>query len=171
MSTANADKSLIIVSCGKKKKIWQKISCAKPVMAKDVYTSGYFKLCKQYAELFGSSWVILSAKYGFIAPESLIDTDYDISFKKKFSDCVSAEELKRQAKDMGFQAFGAIISLCGKAYSIVIKDTLEPLGLKIYSPLEGLKIGYRQKKLKDAIRQNRPFNLNTFNLPSSRSFL
>lgn len=157
MSTVNVSSTLIIVSCGKKK-AWQKNSCAKPIMAKDAYKSGYFKLCKRYAELFGDRWVILSAKYGFIAPESLISTDYDISFKRKSLRCISVEKLGKQAKDLSFQAFGAIISLCSREYSRVIKDVLEPMGLKIYSPWEGLRIGYRQKKIKEAIRQNKPLD-------------
>lgn len=148
---ANADKTLIIVSCSKKK-----LLSAKPVKAKDVYTSGYFKLCRQYAERFGNSWIILSARYGFIPPDSLISSNYDTSFKKKHSNCVTVEKLREQAKDMDLQAFRPIISLCGKEYFKVIKNTLEPWGLKIYNPLEGLKIGCRQKEIKAAIRRNRP---------------
>jgi len=48
--------------------------------ARFVYTGTPFLINKRYAEHFGSDWVILSAKYGFIGPDFMIPEDYNITF-------------------------------------------------------------------------------------------
>ena len=60
-------KSLVIIPCGKSK-IWDTEPDVRDVAARFVYTSSYFKINKEYAEKFGSNWLILSAKYGLISP-------------------------------------------------------------------------------------------------------
>ncbi len=59
---------LVIVPCGCSK-IWDRDPKRGPVAAAEAYTGTPFRLNRQYAECFGDAWVVLSAKYGFIAPE------------------------------------------------------------------------------------------------------
>jgi len=46
--------------------------------AREKYRSGYFGLKRDFAETFCSRWWILSAKFGLLEPDRVID-DYDVS--------------------------------------------------------------------------------------------
>ena len=89
-------KTLVIVPCGKAK-IWNKNLDHKLVKAEDAYTGTFFKINKEFASTFGDNWIILSAKYGFIFPQIMIE-NYDISFNDKRTNPVSTERLKEQIK-------------------------------------------------------------------------
>ena len=52
-------------------------------MAQDAYTGAPFSLNRKFAETFADSWLILSAKYGFIDPESMVPGPYNVTFKRK----------------------------------------------------------------------------------------
>lgn len=69
-------KSLCIVPCGNKK-IWDKYPDAGETRAKDVYIGSFIRKCQEYAlKFYPESWCILSAKYGFIFPEEVIEGPY-----------------------------------------------------------------------------------------------
>ncbi len=70
---------LVIVPCSKVK-IWSKNCLAGATAAKDAYVSPVFKLHRGYAESLGTEWRILSASYGFLHPDQLIE-DYDAKFR------------------------------------------------------------------------------------------
>ena len=63
--------TLAIVQCGQKK-IWDRNPGAGPTAAKDAYVSPYFRKNRAYAERFADQWMILSAKYGFLDPDTKI---------------------------------------------------------------------------------------------------
>lgn len=52
--------TLVVVPCGKRK-IWDKYPSAGPTKAEDVYIGAPFKVNREYAEKYGSRWVVLSA--------------------------------------------------------------------------------------------------------------
>lgn len=62
---------LVIIPCGSAK-IWHRHPHAGPTPARDVYQGATLKVNRKYAESFAERWVILSAKYGFISPDSVI---------------------------------------------------------------------------------------------------
>ncbi|HUG14566.1 MAG TPA: hypothetical protein VMM78_06045, partial [Thermomicrobiales bacterium] len=72
--------TLVVVPCGSAK-VWDRYPNAGPTAAQDVYTGSPFVLNRHYAEQFGDSWVILSAKYGFVAPQFVIREPYNVTFK------------------------------------------------------------------------------------------
>ena len=150
----NFNKTLIIVPCGKKK-VWDINPTAGKIKAKDAYISNYFKLCKQYAERFADEWVILSGKYGIIEPDSIISGNYDTKLfvSKKFED-----KVKRQLQFV-VKNISQVISLCGNYYSLFLKDVLYRFDLPIYVPLQGSKIGERQKLLKKCLKENKPLKI------------
>ncbi|GGM16688.1 DUF6884 domain-containing protein [Deinococcus aerophilus] len=74
--------TLVIVPCGASK-IWARQPDLGAVMAKDAYTGPPFVLHRQYAERFGDAWMILSAKYGFLAPDDFLPGPYEVTFKKR----------------------------------------------------------------------------------------
>ena len=80
--------TLVVVSCGKRK-IWDYYPNAGPTKAKGAYRKGPFRLNREYAEVFGDKWVILSAKYGFINPDFVIPGNYSVTFKDPSAQPVS----------------------------------------------------------------------------------
>jgi len=140
---------LIVAQCGGQK-IWQENPGMGPVRAKDAYTSDYFKKQRAYAEKFGDSWVILSARYGFLDPETKI-SDYNVTFKKKASKPISVEELAFQVKRQNLDSFGEIVVLGGKEYLEATVLAFEGTGVKIIAPFKGMKIGIRLRAIKEAL--------------------
>lgn len=140
-------KRLVIVPCGKAK-IWKIRSEPKLVKAKDAYTSTFFKLNKEFARSFGDNWVILSAKYGFLDPETLIE-DYDISFNSKKTGPISNNILKKQIESLEFFRYEQIIGLGGKEYRKRISECFKDYQIEVIFPFEGCKgIGEMQKAIK-----------------------
>ena len=84
---------LILVGCVK-----SKVETAAKVRAKDLYDSPLWKCRRKYAERFGRSWHILSAKHGFLDPEKKIGT-YDLTM----TDMNAAERI-----DWSNRVFGSI---------------------------------------------------------------
>lgn len=146
---------LCIVSCGNRK-IWDRRPNAGPQIAKNVYIGPFASKCREYAERFYlSSWVILSAKYGFLFPDDVIPGQYNVSFNDKNTDPVTVEELRSQAKDKGLYNYERIVVLGGKNYAQIIKDIFQ--NMEIYEPLIDCKgIGYMMRKLNEAIKRGVP---------------
>ena len=147
-------KILCIVSCGRRK-IWDKYPGLGAVRARDAYTGPLVRLAVAYAEKYHpNSWVILSAKYGFLYPNELIPGPYDVSFKRRSPEVISIEELRRQVLSKGLEKYDAIMVLAGKTYVDVVRKVFA--GKTIYAPLEGLPLGKMMRKLKDAIESGKP---------------
>jgi len=151
MNGKSKSKTLVIVPCSKRK-IWDSKPDAGSVAAKDAYISPYFKLCRAFAEKYGDQWLILSAKYGVIQPDFLIE-NYDIHFKAKTQQgVISSETVNSQLQSFGVEDFHRIIFLGGKAYHEVLERALGR-SRKLYNPLLGLPIGLRQKRLKAWLKE------------------
>lgn len=93
------ENTLIVISCTEGK-IWDTGYVASSyVEAGFAYTGGTFrkwrKARKDCPDLINFSWVILSAKYGFIEPEHPIG-NYDVTFLKPETGPISDESLNRQ---------------------------------------------------------------------------
>ncbi len=143
------NKVLIIVPCGLSK-IWDKNPNAGPTFAKDAYKGSPFKLNRQYAERFGTKWIILSAKYGFILPDYEIPGPYEVTFNRKSSNPVSREVLCTQVKDQGLELFPIIVGLGGKEYRLAIADAFQGLSVELNFPFAGLPIGKAMQATKKA---------------------
>jgi hypothetical protein len=74
--------ALVVVPCGAQK-VWDKNPHAGKVAAKEAYVSSLFSAYRAYAQTFGTEWRILSAKYGIIHPEQLIE-NYDCKFDPSY---------------------------------------------------------------------------------------
>jgi hypothetical protein len=144
---------LVIVPCGLSK-IWDKNPNAGPTYAKDAYKGSPFKLNRQYAERFGTKWIILSAKYGFILPDFEIPGPYEVTFKRKSSDPVSGELLRKQVRDQGLELFPIIVGLGGKEYRLAIADAFKGLSNELNFPFAGLPIGKAMQATKQTIVEN-----------------
>ncbi len=72
-------RTLVVVPCGAKK-IWSEQPSLGAVRAAEAYVGVPFRVNRAYAEVVGDAWVILSAKYGFLAPDELLDGPYEVTF-------------------------------------------------------------------------------------------
>jgi len=146
---------LCIVACGNKK-VWDKEPGLGPQKARDVYIGPFAMKCKEYAERFyPSSWVILSAKYGFLFPDDFISGPYNVSFNKRKTNPIPLKELMTQAKQKKLSKYEKIVVLGGKNYIRIVRCVFSDK--EIYAPLSNCKgIGYMIGKLNAAIKRGIP---------------
>ena len=96
---------LCIVPCGSLK-IWDKYPDAGPTKAEDAYIGPFAKTGIEYTKKFyPGSYVILSAKYGFLFPDKVIPENYNVTFKDPSTNPITIEELRRQAKEKGLMKY------------------------------------------------------------------
>lgn len=89
---------LVIVGCGAAKRDRELIPGklrVKRYPAEDLYTSTYFQKKRDYAEVVGDSWMILSALHGLVPPDEKLKP-YDVTI-----DDLDAERLDRLAHQVG----------------------------------------------------------------------
>lgn len=152
MTDARCD-VLVIVPCGVSK-IWDKDPEVGVTLAKDVYRGAPFKINREYAERFGSSWVILSAKYGFIPPDYSVPGPYEVTFKRKASKPVSVEILRQQIKQLSLDRFAHVIGLGGKEYRAAITQAFENEPVELHFPFAGMAIGKAMQATKKALAES-----------------
>ncbi|WP_338781688.1 DUF6884 domain-containing protein [Metabacillus sp. FJAT-52054] len=139
---------LCIIPCGKRK-IWDKQPGLGPVQAQYAYTGVFHTLCQAYARTFFSSWVILSAKHGFLKPEELVPGNYDLAFQMKHPEIISIRDLRNQLDKKKLNNVDQIFMLGGKKFDRILSEVF---GKSVQFPLKGSKgIGEMQRKLKTAV--------------------
>ena len=145
---------LCIVPCGKQK-IWDKDPNAGPTKARDVYIGPFAKTCIEYAEKFyPNSYVILSAKYGFLFPDEIVPENYNVTFNDPKTNPITVEELRKQAERKGLTNYDEIVVLAGSNYVEIVKKVFT--GKRIITPLRGLRgMGPMMSAMKKAIREGR----------------
>jgi hypothetical protein len=148
-------KALCIVPCGKTK-IWDKNNKAGPTTARDAYIGSFAKKCREYAErFFPDSYLILSAKYGFLFPDEIIAGPYNTSFNDRKSNPISMDELVIQAADKGLLKYNRVFVIGGRNY--VGKASELFTGAEIINPLKGCKgNGYMMQRLCRLIKAGNP---------------
>ena len=149
--------TLVVVSCGKAK-IWDLNPAAGPTEARKAYVGGPFRVNKEYAERFADRWVILSAKYGFIDPDFVIPENYDVTFKDPDTNPISIDQLRKQVREKGLYKFDKVIVLGGRIYFEICKRAFEGFEANVCAPTLGLPLGKAIRKVREAIRHNRPFD-------------
>lgn len=143
--------TLCIIACGKKK-IWDEHPEAGSVAAENLYAGSFTRKSIGYAQKFHQdSWCILSAKYGFLYPNEVIQEPYNECFHNKTSHPITRDELSLQIRSMGLDKYEKIIVLGGKYYTRMVKKLF--IEKEVYNPLDQCKgIGYMMKKLNDLTR-------------------
>ena len=126
------NESLIIVPCGKAK-IWSKVNTSSSFPAKNAYIGTPFVVNRKYAEAKGKRWVILSAKYGYIDPDTMI-RDYDETFKDPTPSTITVETLKKQIADKQLERYTHVIGLGGKEYRAMIQKSFAGTSCRLEFP-------------------------------------
>lgn len=130
---------VILTQCVKEKSDSRK-------QAKDLYTSDYFVKQRQYAELRGDEWYILSAEHGLVHPDQELDP-YDRhidSVKTPIWGEDVAEDLNNLYDD------ATIVFLGGKKYTEPVEKRLSD-SLTVEKPLSGLNYLQRRGRLTELL--------------------
>ena len=140
--------------------LWQfkdlgQVSKCWPTKAEDAYIGPFARTCIEYAKKFyPDSYVILSAKYGFLFPDEVIPENYDVTFKDPKTNPISVGELRRQAIKKGLMRYKEIVVIGGREYVDIAKKVFK--GKRIITPLQGLGgIGRMISAMNSAIRAGR----------------
>ncbi len=141
---------LVVVPCGKSK-IWDKHPDHGPAPAATAYTGAMCRLNRQYAEQFGDAWIMLSPKYGFIAPDFVIPATYDISFRLPATHPIAVDELQRQVRELGLDSYTDVTALGGSGYRGAITAAFAGTGATLHAPFAGLPIGKIMQATKAAV--------------------
>ena len=128
--------SLYLVSC-----VSQKLAI--PAPAKDLYISSLFQKSRAYVERLGQPWFILSAKYGLVHPDQVIEP-YDLTLngmgvadRRRWSDTVMSQLQPH------LNGVNEVVFLAGRSYCKYLKPQLVKRGVAVLDPMKGLQIGRR----------------------------
>lgn len=129
---------LYILPCSKTK-IWDTNPRLEPLQPSGIVYQGQLHLKgKSFVKTYQTSdlaYLILSAKYGFIYPETMIE-NYNETFKTKK---VDLEFLGKQIRDYGLYDTKVVIVLGGSAYYNVVERVFRKS--KVCIPLQYMPIG------------------------------
>jgi hypothetical protein len=129
------------------------VSCVKlkgpePVAAKDLYVSALFRAMRHYAETHADRWMILSAKHGLLAPNTVIGR-YERTLNQ-----MSAKERREwstrvlSALEAELSGVDTVVLLAGERYREGIVPALKERRLQVEVPLEGKGLGQQLQWLK-----------------------
>lgn len=127
-------KTIALVSC-----VSEKLSST--VAAEQLYCSDWFMKASSYARQEADSWYILSAKYGLLRPDQVIEPynqtlkSMPIHLRREWANGVIAN--LRNILEPGDK----VIFLAGKIYRVLLIDPIINMGCQIEVPMEGLTIG------------------------------
>lgn len=140
---------LILLGCVKRKGM---VASA----AKDLYSSPLWSKRRRYAEASGAPWLILSAAYGLVEPEMVLDPyDQSLSSLRLSARHVWAESV---ATDLGrrVRLGGSTIEVhAGMAYQRELVPLLEARGATVRYPLLGLTQGEQLRWYSETERSRR----------------
>jgi hypothetical protein len=108
-------KTIIILACSKTK-AWSKEPelRGKPLLAGEAYRGAVFLYGKKYAEKHSIPYLILSARYGLINPETMIE-DYEQKLKSKKESSEIRIKFYDELKDL-FARYDKIFLIGGDQY-------------------------------------------------------
>lgn len=153
---AHVAAALAIVPCGRKK-VWDHHPTLGAVAARDAYTGSAFRLNRAYAERFAGHWIILSAKHGFVAPDTLLPGPYDVTFKDCRTGTVTMDALWQQVVTDDLAKFQTVISLGGTTYRMRVEAAFAPHGAAVLAPFAGLSIGRYLQAVRRSLDSGDPF--------------
>ncbi len=134
-----------LVSCVSEKR-------AAPSPARYLYTSDWFVKAARYASQITDEWYILSAKYGLVHPDQVLEP-YNATLKTmgKSARQAWAERIFASLKPR-LSPGDTVIFLAGQAYREFLLAQVARLGCKVEIPMEGLRIGEQMQWLNQHLK-------------------
>ncbi|AFZ69387.1 DUF6884 domain-containing protein [Deinococcus peraridilitoris] len=122
---------LILVSCVKSKR-------NQPAIAEDLYTSAWFVKAKRFAKAHGEQWFILSAKYGLVEPECVLEP-YELTLNElRIAERREWAERVMQALRPRLVPGRHVILLAGSRYREFLMQHIEQHGCHVEAPLASI---------------------------------
>jgi hypothetical protein len=135
---------IALVSCVKQKRELASPAC-------DLYVSPLFRLLRRYSETNADRWYILSAEYGIIPPERIVEPyERTLNGMSKSDRRAWAVELQHRLIDL-VPIGTEVILLAGQRYRADLEPFLRNRGHSVLVPLEGMPIGKQLQWLKQAL--------------------
>lgn len=128
--------TLYLVSCVSRK-------LAVPAPAKDLYNSSLFQKSRAYVERLGQPWLILSAKYGLVHPDQVIEpynltlNGMGVADRRRWSNTVMSQLQPH------LNGVNEVVFLAGRSYCQYLEPQLVKRGIAVLDPMKGLQIGRR----------------------------
>ena len=127
-------KTIALVACVSKKN-------KSPMSARDLYISDWFLKASAYADRISDQWFILTAKYGLLDPDDVIDP-YDETLNKMPVKARRDWAVRVQDELIPQLNYGdQLVILAGMKYREFLVDPLGARGFQVEIPMEGLRIG------------------------------
>lgn len=129
------------------------VSCVKtkrstPAAARDLYISPLFRALREYAESTTDAWYILSAKYGLLAPDAVIEPyEMTLNAMGKPDRDAWARRVEQQLTEV-IPVGAEVTMLAGARYREALGPFLSARGNSVVVPLEGLPMGHQLAWLK-----------------------
>ena len=125
----------------------------RPSPAKDLYTSDWFHKARAYVESKESRWYILSAEYGLLDPERVVNPyEKTLNTMKIRGRRLWAERVFSQLQVSGI-ADVRLSFLAGQRYREFLVPQLRGQGIEVEIPMEGLRIGEQLRWLGEQVRR------------------
>jgi hypothetical protein len=127
-------KTLFLVSCVSEKQ-------DRPMPARELYCSQWFQKARAFVERQGRDWFILSAKYGLVAPDQVIEpynetlSEKTVAERREWSNKVIQELRTRCTPGT------SVVILAGEKYREFLLPALLDLGCNVEVPMTGLARG------------------------------
>jgi hypothetical protein len=128
------DGALVLISCVKSK-------LAHSARARELYTSAWFKGVRDIVEASGTRWLLLSSRYGLVAPDEVIApyeytlNSLGVAERRLWANKV-LEKLLPEVK-----GFRRVIIFAGAHYREFLIRPLQQNGILVEIPLEHLRRG------------------------------
>lgn len=98
-------------------------------------------------------WGILSAKYGYVEPDAVIDT-YNVHISDRDRELWAGDVMDDLTLVLDQRDVDTVQILAGKGYVDPLTPELERLGYEVLDPLRGKMIGERLSRLTELANEN-----------------
>lgn len=128
------------------------VSCVKTKLpnrapARQLYVSDWFHKARAVVEARGWPWRILSAKYGLVDPEMVIEP-YEMTLNKMpKNERVEWSRRVMRALDPNLSGVGSVVIFAGMKYREFLVPELCARGITVHIPMEGLRNGEQLAQL------------------------
>ena len=126
------------------------VSCVKTKLrerapGKELYVSNWFCKARAVIEAAGWPWYILSAKYGLVDPDAVIEP-YEKTLNAK-SEQIEWSRKVMGALDSRLVDVDSVVIFAGAKYREFLAPALRKRGIAVHVPMEGLGIGEQLARL------------------------
>ena len=125
---------LFLVSCVKTK-------LSRPARAKELYISAWFRKARAYVQREGGAWRILSAKYGLVDPEDVIQPYEKTLIAMQVAERRAWASNVLEALEPCLADADTVVFLAGERYREFLEPSLRARGVGLDVPMRGLSQG------------------------------